>query len=137
MESRAAEALGSLLHSVSSIKTRDIKFQPVTRKTDILADIDVFGRNHKLVCSVANGELDVKKALEKLRTSAEGKKGDATPVLITKHLSPQTRALCEQNRVGFLDLEGNARLVVDEVFIGKRSVRSDSAINTLNTRLSA
>jgi hypothetical protein len=137
MESRAAEALGSLLHSVSSIRTRDIKFQPVTRKTDILADIDVLGRNHKLVCSVADGELDVKKALEKLRTSADRKKGDATPVLITKHLSPQTRALCEQNRVGFLDLEGNARLVVDEVFIGKRSVRSDSAINTLNTRLSA
>jgi hypothetical protein len=137
MESRAAEALGSLLHSVSSIKTRDIKFQPVHRKTDILANIDVFGRNHKLVCSVADGELDVKKALEKLRTSADSKKGDATPVLITAHMSAQTRALCEQNRVGFLDLEGNARLVVDEVFIGKRSVRSDSVSQSMSTRLSA
>ena len=138
IEARAAEALGSLLHSVSSIKTRDIKFQPAHRKTDILADIDVFGRNHKLVCSVADGEPNnVKRALEKLRTSADRKKGDATPILITPHLSPQTRAMCEERRVGFLDLEGNARLVVDEVFIGKRSVRSVSASDPINTRLPA
>jgi len=138
MESRAAEALGVLLHSVSSIKTRDIKFQPTRRKTDILADIDVLGRNHKLVCSVSDGDPEgVRKALEKLRTSADRKKGDATPILITPHLSPQTRALCEQRRVGFLDLEGNARLVVDEVFIGKRSVRSVPAPNSISTRLPA
>jgi hypothetical protein len=125
MESRAAEALGVLLHSVSSIKTRDIKFQPAHRKTDILADIDVLGRNHKIVCSVAYGEPDgVKKALDKLRTSADSCKGDATPFLITRHMSAQDRAMCEERRVGFMDLDGNARLVVDEVFIGKRSVRN-------------
>jgi hypothetical protein len=138
MESKAAEALGALLHSVSSIKTRDIRFQPAHRKTDILADIDVLGRNHKIVCSVADGEPEgVKKALDKLRTSADHKKGDATPVLITKHLSPQARAMCEERRVGFLDLEGNARLVVDEIFIGKRSVRSVPAANPTATRLPA
>lgn len=138
MEAKAAEALGALLHSVSSIKTRDIKFQPAHRKTDILADIDVFGRNHKLVCSVAGGEPDgVKKALEKLRTSADSKKGDATPVLITPHLSAQDRAMCEKSRVGFLDLDGNARLVVDEIFIGKRSVRSASSASPAANRLLA
>jgi hypothetical protein len=137
MESRAAEALGALLHSVSSIKTRDIKFQPAHRKTDILADIDVFGRNHKVVCSVAGGEPDgVKKALEKLRTSADSKRCDATPLLITRHLSAGDRAMCEERRVGFLDLEGNARLVVDEIFIGKRSVRNTPA-HHLTNRLSA
>ena len=86
IESRAAEALGALLHSVSSIKTRDIKFQPVHRKTDILADINVLGRNHQLVCSLADGEPDgVRKALDKLRSSADRKKRDATPVLIAQH----------------------------------------------------
>lgn len=137
IETKAAEALGALLHSVSSIKTRDIRFQPAHRKTDILADIDVLGRNHQIVCSVADGEPeDVKKALEKLRTSADSRKADATPVLITKHLSPQTRALCEERRVGFIDLDGNGRLVVDEIFIGKRSVRSVPA-NPIATRLPA
>jgi hypothetical protein len=138
METKAAEALGALLHTVSSIKTRDIKFQPAHRKTDIMADIDVLGRSHRLVCSVADGEPEnVKKALDKLRTCADRKKTDATPVLITSHMSPQTRAMCEERRVGFVDLEGNARLVVDEVFIGKRSVRSASAPNPISTRLPA
>jgi hypothetical protein len=138
MEAKAAEALGALLHSVSSIKTRDIKFQPTHRKTDILADIDVFGRNHKLVCSVAHGEPDgVRKALEKLRTSVDSKKGDVTPVLITSHLSAQDRAMCEERRVGFLDLDGNARLVVDEIFIGKRSVRNVPTHHPATNRLPA
>ena len=83
MEAKAAEALNALLHQVSSIKTRDIKFQPARRKSNILADIDVLGRSHKLVCNVVDRQPDdVKRALQRLRTCAEGKKSDATPVLI-------------------------------------------------------
>lgn len=137
METKAAEALNALLHQVSSIKTRDIKFQPARRKSDILADIDVLGRSHRLVCNVADGQPDdVKRALQKLRTCADGKKNDATPVLIAPYLSAQDREMCAKNRIGFVDLEGNARLSVDEVFIGKRSVRSVHAPGE-NTRLSA
>lgn len=129
MEARAAEALGALLHQVSSIKTRDIKFQPVRRKSDILADIDVLGRKHKLVCNISEDHPDeVKKALDKLRTCADGKKDGATPVLITRQATQQTREMCARSRVGFIDLEGNARIEVDEVFIGKRSVRSAPAM---------
>ncbi|MFP5236908.1 MAG: hypothetical protein ACLGSD_13485 [Acidobacteriota bacterium] len=129
MEARAAEALGALLHQVSSIKTRDIKFQPLHRKSDILADIDVLGRKHKLVCNIADGQPDdIKKALDKLRTCADGKKDGATPVLITRQATPQTREMCAKSRVGFIDLEGNARIEVDEIFIGKRSVRSVPAM---------
>ncbi len=128
MESRAAVALGALLDQVSSIKTRDIRFQPARRRSDILASIDVLGQSHKLVCSVADDNPNqVRRALEKLRTSADARKTGATQVLITPSLSAETRALCEARRVGFLDLEGNGRLVVDEVFIGKRSVRSAAA----------
>jgi len=125
MEAKAAEALDALLHQVSSIKTRDIKFQPVRRKSDILAEIDVLGRSHRLVCNVADGQPDdVKRALQKLRTCADRKKDDSTPVLIAPYLSPQDREMCAKNRIGFVDLQGNAHLMVDEVFIGKRSARS-------------
>lgn len=123
MEARAAEALGDLLHQVSSIKTRDITFQPASRKSNIVADIDVLGHRHRLVCNVADGQPDdVKRALQKLRTCAARKKD--TPVLIAPYLSLQDREMCLKNRVGFVDLQGNARLMVDEVFIGKRSVKS-------------
>lgn len=125
MEARAAEALGALLHQVSSIKARDIHFQPARRRSDFVANVDVLGRSHKLVCNVADGDPEhVREALKKLRSCADSRKTDATPVLITPKLSDQTRAMCAERRVGCLDLEGNARLNVDEVFIGKRSVRS-------------
>ena len=123
MQTKAAEALNSVLHQVSSIKTNDIRFQPTHRKSDILADINVLGRHHKLVCNVADGDADVRKALDKLRTCADRTKDGATPVLIAPYLSQQARDLCDKSRVGFIDMQGNARLVVDEIFIGKRSVR--------------
>ncbi|MFZ0393274.1 MAG: hypothetical protein WCF17_14215 [Terracidiphilus sp.] len=125
MEARAAEALDALLHQVSSIKTRDIHFQPAHRRSDFVASVDVLGRNRKLVCNVADGDPEhVREALKRLKDCADSKKTGATPVLITPRLSEQTRALCAERRVGCLDLEGNARLSVDDVFIGKRSVRS-------------
>lgn len=125
LETRAAEALGALLHQVSSIKTRDIQFQPAWRKSDILASIDVLGQKRRLVCNVADGDPShVREALKKLKSCAESRKTGATPLLITPQLSEETRAMCAERRVGYMDLEGNARLTVDEVFIGKRSVHN-------------
>jgi len=137
MEARAVEALSALLLQVSTIKTRDIKFQPVHRKSNFLANIDVLGHSHKLVCKVADGRPDdVRKAQQRLRTCADRRKSDATPVLIAPYLSPQAREMCEKGHVGFIDLQGNARLMVDEVFIGKRSVQS-AVSATVSTRVTA
>ncbi len=126
VEVQAARALSSLFEQMSGIKSWKIKFRSGgPNRADILADIDVYGRNHKLVCRVADGQPgDVRKVIEKLRTRVAAGGRDTTPVLIAPYLSPQTRALCEESRVGFIDLEGNACLQVDEVFIGKRSCGS-------------
>ena len=128
MEARAAEALDALLHQVSSFKPRDIRFQPARRRSDFVASVDVLGRKRELVCNVADGDPEhVREALNKLKNCADSKRTGATPVLITPRLSERTRALCAERRVGCLDLEGNASLSVDEVFIGKRSVRGITA----------
>jgi hypothetical protein len=37
-------------------------------------------------------------------------------------MSEEAQTLCRNNDVGFLDLDGNARLYLDEVFIVKRSL---------------
>ena len=126
VEEKAANALSSLFEQMSAIKSWKIKFRSGGRnRADILADFDVYGRNHKLLCRVADGEPgDVRKVLDKLCTGVNSGPSDATPVLIAPYLSSQTRAMCEQSRVSFIDLEGNAHLEVDEVFIGKRSCRS-------------
>jgi hypothetical protein len=43
----------------------------------------------------------------------------AVPIFIAPYLSPEAQAVCRENKVGFLDLLGNARLVFDSVFIEK------------------
>ena len=45
------------------------------------------------------------------------------PMLVSPYLSPESRAICSDHDVAYLDLEGNARLVFDGVYID-RSVSS-------------
>ena len=45
------------------------------------------------------------------------------PILVTPYLSPESRAICRDHDIAYLDLEGNARLVFDGVYI-ERSVPS-------------
>jgi len=124
-ETRAAEALTALLGRVSAIKLRQLQCgsQPRSRFTAILAHIEVFGHSHILACEADPfGDTDQLRAmLREWRGDAASLASDLTPVLIVPHLSPETQAICKQSQIGFLDLEGNARLSVGEVFIGVHS----------------
>ncbi len=42
---------------------------------------------------------------------------DATGVLISTYLSPASRSICEEHGIGYLDLEGNARITFNGVFV--------------------
>jgi hypothetical protein len=124
LESRAADALGALLAQVPAIKLDDIKVEPsnADRAVDILARINVADRPHLLVCEVkASGQpRHVRMALLQLRNYLAHFGSEATAVFIAPYLSLEAQALCRDQGVGFLDLEGNARLVFDNVFIERR-----------------
>ncbi len=49
--------------------------------------------------------------------------GQLVPILVTPYLSPESRAICRDHGVAYLDLEGNARLAFDGVYV-ERSVPS-------------
>lgn len=49
-------------------------------------------------------------ALLKLRDYVARRAHGATPVFIAPYLSPDAQSVCREQDVGFLDLEGNARL---------------------------
>jgi hypothetical protein len=123
---RAAEALKALLSQVSGVRLTEVKREPLARgqAAEIVARIDVFGQTHTLACEVhSDGEPDhVRAALHGLRDSAAHLPANTTPLLIAPYLSPEAQAFCKENQAGFLDLEGNARLTVGEVFIGMRSL---------------
>ncbi|HEV2133828.1 MAG TPA: hypothetical protein VGR47_06155 [Terracidiphilus sp.] len=123
---RAKEALTAVLHQVSTIEMKgmEAKAPEASRQMDFVVHIGVLGRDHTLNCKVTtSGEARaVRKALRELQEETAHLPGDTTPVFIAPSLSAESRALCIETKTGFVDLEDNARLVLGEVFIGKRSL---------------
>lgn len=126
LEYRATEALRALLGQVSVIKLKEIRRQP---QGPMLARIDVLGHSYTLACEIGSSEQgeNLRSALRDLRNDASRCDGATTPVLIAPHFSAEAQALCKESSTGYLDLEGNARLALGEVFIGKRSMPCKAA----------
>lgn len=121
LEVRAAEALRALLEQVPAIRLVSIEqeLSGPDRGVDIVAHVDVSGRHHQLVCEVkSSGQpRHVRMALLQLRNYVVNYETGATPIFIAPYLSPEAQTLCREQSVGFLDLEGNARVLFDGIFI--------------------
>ncbi len=126
LEYRATEALRALLGQVSVIKLKEIRRAP---RGPMLARVDVLGHSHTLACEINTSTQpeNLRNALQALHKDVAHYDGAATPVLIAPHRSPEAQALCKECSAGYLDLEGNARLALGEVFIGKRSLPGHAA----------
>jgi hypothetical protein len=124
-EIQAANALRGLLEQVPVIERLDI--QPVESPggdvgVDIVVHASVLGKRHTLLCQVkSNGQpRHVRMALLELGNATAHRAQKTTPILIAPYLSPDGQALCREHGVGFLDLEGNARLAFGSVFIDRQ-----------------
>lgn len=137
IEHQAADALRLLLGQVPVIKLLDVEIEASEpdQGIDIVAHIAVSGRRHALVCEVkSTGQpRHVRMALLQLRNYVAHQTQDATPVFIAPYLSPDAQTLCREQDVGFLDLEGNARLIFDGVFI-ERQVASKPVVERRELR---
>jgi hypothetical protein len=125
LEIQAVEELRATLQQISVIKVKEIRIEPHGRRSDkdILANLEIYGHSHTMACRVTKkAEAHrVRRILQEMRKSFKGAQGEA-PVLIAPSLSAEVQALCREDDIGFLDLEGNARLYLNEVFIVKRSL---------------
>lgn len=123
---RAAEALTGVLREISSVKLTELRCEPPGdgRVAEILAQINVFGRSHTLACEVkAQGNpRQLMTTLRNFRENSTGHDAQSTLVIIAPYLSPEAQAVCKESHAGFLDLEGNARIAVGEIFISKRTM---------------
>lgn len=126
LKHQAVEALRHLLGQVPPIKVLKIETEAggPDHEIDIIVHVNVHGKRHALVCEVkSSGQpRHARMTLLQLRDYAVQHK-HVVPVLIAPYLSPDTQALCCKHDVGYLDFEGNARLVFDSVFI-ERQVES-------------
>jgi hypothetical protein len=128
---RAAETLKELFDEVPAVKLKHLELEPqgCDRGVDILVHVNIAGRRQLIVCEVkASGQpRHVRMALLQLRDYVAHSRAHATPVLIAPYLSSEAQALCRQHEVGFLDFEGNCRLVLEGVFIERRVASKPTA----------
>lgn len=124
LEEDAAKAIRSLLEQVPAITAVDVQHEALNARHDvgIMAYIQVAGKPHTLAFGVkSTGQpRHVRPALLQLQNYLAHHKQAATPVLIAPYLSPEAQALCREQNVGFLDLEGNVRIVFDGIFIERQ-----------------
>jgi hypothetical protein len=130
-EVRAADALKTLLGRVSAVKLIDLKHESLRAGAfaAILARISINGHSHTLACD-ANPDCEparLRAVLREWLNSAAPLAANAIPFVIVPYLSPEAQALCKQNKIGYLDFEGNARLTVGDFFIVMRSMPRQAA----------
>ena len=126
IESEAIEALRDTLRQVSVIKVKEISVDPRGNRGEktILGHIEIYGHAHLLACKVVKScdPSCLKRALDELQGVQQQRGVVVMPVLIAPVISEAAQTVCRENNTGFLDLVGNARLYLDEVFIVKRSL---------------
>ncbi len=122
----AVAALKTLLAQVSAIKLREVRIEcsAPSRELLIVAYVDVYQHSHTLVCAVKESDEpgNVMDALAELRYRAAELPSHTTQIFIAPRVSAEAQALCNGCQAGFLDLEGNARLHVDDMFIRQRTL---------------
>ena len=120
LEAEAGEALRQVLSGVPAIDNVDVEVEPggPGSRLDIVAKFAIGGRPHVIIGEVkTSGQpRHVRAALHQLRY-AQRLHQNATAVFVAPYLSEEARAVCREHNVGFLDLEGNCRIVFDSVFI--------------------
>ncbi len=121
VEVRAGDALQRLLRNIPILQIEGIETEAVSGdwEPDLIARLLVDGRQHLLICAYkSNGQPRyARSALLELRNYVAQRAPLATPVFIAPYISPAVRQLCEDKGVGYLDLEGNARIAFGGVFI--------------------
>lgn len=117
----AVEALRGLLEKVPILQVKGIDTEAASGDwaPDLIARLLVDGQPYQLVCEYKSSAQPryARSALLELRNYIAHRAPQATPVFIAPYLSPAVRQMCEAQGVGYLDLEGNARIAFGGVFI--------------------
>ncbi len=120
-ETRAGEALRQVLEKIPIVEIEGIEYEAGSGhwKPDVVALLRVDGRQYQLICEFkSNGQPRyARAALLQLREYVALSAPEAHPVFMAPYLSPAVRQLCVEKEVGYLDLEGNARIAFGGVFI--------------------
>ena len=129
-EIRAVDAVRDLLDDVPSVEVESIECQRQAGpdyRVDALIGLSYPGGTCALVVEVKpngaprfvrSGVHRLESCVARLRQSGEANGGRCLiPMVVSPYLSPESRAICTDHDVAYLDLVGNARLAFDTVYI--------------------
>ncbi len=124
---QAIEALKSALLRASGVRIKEI--EPIGvfeagREIEILAQVEIYGRSHTLACMLVPNDRpeQVRDSVLDFCRRTTNAAGDTTPVLIALRTSAALQRLCREIKAGMIDLQGNARLEIGELFIACQQV---------------
>ena len=135
LEILAVDAVRNLLGNVSSVEVESVEYERKIGRTyeiDGLIGLSYPGGSYALVVEVKSngaprfvrsGVYQLESCVARLRQSGEADSGRRfIPMLVSPYLSPESRAICTDHDVAYLDLAGNARLAFDTVYIERTVV---------------
>ena len=130
LEIRAVDAVRDLLGDVPSVKVESVEYERKIGRAygvDGLIGLRYPSGSYALVVEVKSngaprfvrsGVYQLESRVARLRQSGEANGGRRLiPMLVSPYLSPESRAICTDHDVAYLDLAGNARLAFDTVYI--------------------
>lgn len=132
VEKQIAHILSEHLSRVPFVQIESIKMDQEIRSpihslgriADVLINIRIMERNFFIICEVKNFGYpsSVQIAIDKLQTYINLDKITPTPITYipiigASWLSPQSRSLCENAGMGWVDLAGNCRIAFDGIYI--------------------
>lgn len=121
---RASEALIDLLGRITSARHQNVRidFPAAKPPVDLLARVTVANHSHTLACALLKESLEATLLSLTRATRALGER--VRPVLIAAELDHTEQALCRESGVDFIDMAGNARLSLDDIFSSPEPVQS-------------
>lgn len=121
----AAALLDSMMRQVPIVGDVAIQKEPRFdgRRIDLLATVTVGDTDHRLVCEVKSRvhPAQARIAALELADILERQNHDATGVLVSPYLSPASRSICKERGIGYLDLQGNARIAFNGVLVERET----------------
>ena len=140
LEIRAVDAVRDLLGHVPSVEVDSVDYESKVGRpygVDGLIGLSCPGGSYALVVEVKSngaprfvrsGVYQLESCVARMRRSAEANGGrHLVPMLVSPYLSPESRAICTDHDVAYLDLVGNARLAFDTVYIERAVADKPSA----------
>lgn len=137
MEAEAAAAVVAVLNDVPALTVDDVVREAGIgdQGVDFRVDFAVAGVPHNLLVEVkssgsprsARYAINQLISYQSLEKSRHGNQADYALVFVAPYLSPQVRELCREYDVNYVDLYGNARLVLPGLYINREVAETPAA----------